>query len=179
MTPHFSPGVRRILLQMPTYTPSLLATGDDLALVIRVEKLAPFRKPLPLMVRVVTWQHGGGAWLVTVAFRVTDNPKDPMEGDAYLNPRQAEDWANIERLSKQTRFPFIFCNPSLTEAVGKAVPWTAQQQGEISELIRTINSDLVGRLGGDYDPDFQVAKDEFQRLYGVKELLERKEPYET
>lgn len=156
---------------MPTYTPALLAAEEYLTLVLRVDKLAPFRKPLPLMARVVAWQHSGGAWVVAVAFRVTDNLKDPMEGDAYLNPRQAEDWENIKRLSRQDKFPFIFCNSSLTEATGKAVPWTPQQHGEVQKLIDTIDPELAGRLSGSYDPDFQVAKQEFQKLFTVGELL--------
>jgi hypothetical protein len=41
MIPHFSPEVRKVLLQMPPYTPALLAAGDELTLVLQVEKLAP------------------------------------------------------------------------------------------------------------------------------------------
>src|SRR3954470_23248801 len=86
MTPHFSPDLRAALLGTPVSTPALLAAGEELTLVLRVEKLAPFRKPLPLLVKVFAWQPEGGAWVVAVAFRVTGNPRAPLEGDAYLNP---------------------------------------------------------------------------------------------
>lgn len=175
MIPHFSPSVRRVLLDMPLYTPALLETGDNIAIVLRVEKLAPFRKPLPFTVRVGTWQDPNGVWVVAVVFRVSDNADSPLEGDAYLNPRQTEDWANIDRLSKQEVFPFIFCNPRLTEAVGKVVPWAAQQRAEIQAMMESMEARHVGLLTGEFDHEFEVAKIQFQGLYSVHDLLQRAE----
>jgi hypothetical protein len=170
MTPHFSPDLRAALLGTPVSTPALLAAGEELTLVLRVDKLAPFRKPLPLLVKVFAWQPEGGAWVVAVAFRVTAHPRAPLEGDAYLNPRQQGDWDNLERLSRQTRFGFFFCNSTLTEAVGKAVPWTDQQQ-EIRALLAEMDPTVGGRLRGPYDPDFARAKELFQARFPVRDLL--------
>lgn len=172
MRPQFPPPVKKILLQMPLYTPAILGTENGYAaLILRVEKLKSFRGDYPIMVRLATWQSLGGTWIVAVAFRVYDNPKDPMEGDAYLNPRQADDWETLHMLTTQDRFPILFCNPKLTEAVGKATPWTDQEHKEVQQLCDTIDKTLAGKLSGLFDPDFQKAKDEFQRQYSVKDLL--------
>lgn len=82
---------RSLLLKMPLYTPVLLGLQDrkKTALTIRVDNLASFRKPeLPIQVGFCLYRSEAGTWLVCVPFRVFDNPKDPLEGDTYLNPRQ-------------------------------------------------------------------------------------------
>jgi hypothetical protein len=171
MIPHFSSEVRSLLLKIPTFTPTLLATGELLSLVLRVDKLQPFRKPFPLTLRFTAWCAESGTWICAMAFRVADHPTDPLEGDAYLNPRQQGDWENLERLARQEKFPFIFCNSLLTEAVGKAIPWPASQRAEIQAAIELIAPSVPGKIHGSFDPEFQAAKAEFQKLFSVSELL--------
>ena len=169
MTPHFSPRIRNTVLAMPLWTPALVAMEDELSLVLRTDNLRSFQKPLPITVRVVSWRSREGTWVVCVAFRVMEDPKNPVEGAAYLNPQQAEDWEHLQRLSRQTRVPFVFCDKTLLEAVGKAVPWTTPQQQEVRALVERIG--FPGEGDGTFDPDFQRAKDAFQAQFSVRDLL--------
>lgn len=99
-----------------------------------------------------------------VAFRVAD-----MEGDAYLNPRQQGDRENLERLTRQTRFPFVFCDKLLMEAVGKSVSWSEQQRKEMQAVLDIL--EIPGAIEGSFDPDFQQAKDLFQAQFSVRDIL--------
>src|SRR5262245_466650 len=76
MTPHFSPRIRNTVLAMPLWTPALLAMEDELSLVLRTDNLRSFQKPLPITVRVVSWRSREGSWVVCVAFRVMEDPKN-------------------------------------------------------------------------------------------------------
>jgi hypothetical protein len=171
MIPHFSSDVRSLLLTMPTYTPALLATGELLSLVLRVDTLQPFRKHYPITLRFSAWCAPSGTWVCALAFRVADSPTSPLEGDSYLNPRQQGDWENLERLAQQEQFPLIFCNATLTEAVGKAIPWPPSQRAEIQAALELIAPAVPGKIAGSSDPEFQQAKEAFQEAFSVSALL--------
>lgn len=166
---------RSVLLQMPLYTPVLLGLADrnETALTMRVDDLTSFRKPeLPITVRFTAFRSGLGTWVVCVSFRVVDNPQDPLEGDAYLNPRQAQDYEMLLRLSLQKTFPIVFLAPDLRDAVGKQISWRDPQREEVFRAIMEMQKDVTGeKLGGSFDPDFEQAKIAFQNTYAVRDLL--------
>jgi hypothetical protein len=160
---------------MPVYTPVLLSLVDRemAALTIRVDDLSSFRKPKVLItVKFVAHRSKQGTWVVCVAFRVADNPQDPLEGDAYLNPRQAGDYECLLEMSRQGIFPLVFMSRDLRDAVGKWLPWRDAQREEVFRAIMTMRKDLTGeKLGGVFDPDFEQAKREFQSRHTVTDLL--------
>ena len=167
--------MRSVLRRAPVYTPALIGLegSEELALAMRVENLAPFRRAdLLITVRLVVWCSDQGTWVVVIAFRVVDDPRNPCEGDAYLNPRQAADHTLLHRLARQERFPLLFLSKDLLEAVGKQVSWSPQQRGEVAAVLASVERSLTGSLGaGKWDPDFERAKVEFQRRYTVADLL--------
>ena len=167
---------RSLLLRLPLYTPALLGLeGQEItALVLRVEDLQPFRQVrLPIRLRLAAWCSGQGTWVVTLAFRVVDDLTSPLEGDAYLNPRQAEDHRLLRHLTMQERLPFVFFRPDLKGTVGKTVSWPSQQRTEVQQLLISIDPTLTGSsLAGNFDPDFYRATQEFQSLYSIQELLD-------
>jgi hypothetical protein len=143
------------------------------ALVLRVERLKPFRhERLPITVQLAAECSPEHTWVVAIAFRVADNPRKPLEGDAYLNPRQEGDHALLLRLTRQHRFPLIFLSPDLRQAVGKTVSWSEQQRQEVQQLLALIPAvGLVSSIEGSWDPDFEQAKRAFQARYSVQQLL--------
>jgi hypothetical protein len=101
---------KQVFLSLPTHTPTLLALTDpDLtSLAIRVDSVKPFdQEDLRLQVSFAGYEHGGTC-LACVAFRIFDNPDDPLLGDAYLNPRQAIERKALQNLTLQQQLPFIF-----------------------------------------------------------------------
>ncbi|MBI2997902.1 MAG: hypothetical protein HYY46_05535 [Deltaproteobacteria bacterium] len=163
---------RALLLRMPSYTPLLLGLErrNETALTMRVEDLASFRKPeLPIQVGFVLYRSEAGMWLVCVPFRIIDKPEDPLEGDAYINPRQASDYALLENLARQNIFPVVLLSPDLKDAVVKGIPW--RLQGEATNALGAVDASVAGKLGGNWDPDFERAKREFQGRFTVRELL--------
>lgn len=163
---------RNILLKMPLYMPLLLGLEgrSETALTIRVDDLASFGKPeLSIQVGFVLYRSEAGTWLVCVPFRVIDKPGDPLEGDAYINPRQAGDYGLLENLTKQTVFPVVLLSPDLRDAAAKAVPW--HLKGEAIKALGAVDASLTGKLGGSFDPDFETVKGEFQARFSVAELL--------
>lgn len=166
---------RSLLLRMPLYTPVLLGLEgrNETGLVMRVDDLTTFRKPeLPITIKLVAWRSGQGTWLICIVFRVVDNPQDPLEGDAYLNPRQTSDYEMLLRLSLQKTLPLIFLSPDLHDAVGKQISWRDAQREQVFRAVMVIQKDLRGgKLSGSFDPDFEEAKKEFQARFTVRELL--------
>jgi hypothetical protein len=164
----FSPSVRQALLTFPVYTPVTLGVNDMCAIVLRVERLAPFRPPLPIVARLVAWQDSHEIWVVAIAFRVSDRTGDPLTGDVYFNPRQQEDRRLLEYLASQERLAFFFCNKPLTEVIGKAARWGAIQRDEVAAFLSRLPA---AHLTGDFDPDFERAKQAFQARYTVMDIL--------
>lgn len=166
---------RSVLLQMALYTPVLLGLADrnETALTMRVDDLTSFRKPeLPITIKFTAYRSRLGTWVVCVAFRVVDNPQDPLEGDAYLNPRQAQDYEMLLSLSRQKIFPIILLASDLCDAVGKRISWPDAQREEVFRAIMEMQKDLKGgKLSGSFDPDFEQAKIAFQNTYTVNDLL--------
>jgi len=37
--------------------------------------------------------------------------------------------------------------------------------------LGAVDASLVGKAGGSFDPDFQAAKEEFQKRFAVRDLL--------
>jgi hypothetical protein len=116
---------KQIFLTLPSYTPTLLALTDpDLTtLIIRVDSVKPFdQEDLRLQVSFAGYEHGG-TYLACVAFRIFDNPDDPLLGDAYLNPRQTIERQALQNLTSQQQLPFIFLSHDLFTEVVKYISW--------------------------------------------------------
>ncbi|MBI3058894.1 MAG: hypothetical protein HYY81_06235 [Deltaproteobacteria bacterium] len=163
---------RALLLRMPTHTPVLwgLEGRNETTLAMRVDSLDGFRKAeLPVQVGFALYRSGDGTWLVCVPFRIVDNPESPLEGGAYLNPRQAGDYVLLENLARQNMFPVVLLSPDLRDAVAKAVPW--RLKGEATKALGAVDASLAGKLTGGWDSDFEAAKREFQARFSVAELL--------
>ncbi|HEY3305236.1 MAG TPA: hypothetical protein VGL70_17065 [Candidatus Binatia bacterium] len=162
---------KKIFLHLPVYTPTLLALTDPAmtALVLRVDSLQSFKqKRLRLQVAIAGYEHDG-SHLACVAFRVYDNEDNPLEGDANLNPRQESDRKALDLLTRQDRLPFIFLSADLVHSVDKTVSWQPASRAAAQEVFD--HSKNIGLLSGSFDPEFQRAKDHFQSLKSVKDLL--------
>lgn len=126
---------KQIFLSLPSYTPTLLAlTEPDLTtLVIRVDSSKPFeQEDLRLQVSFAGYEHGG-TYLACVAFRIFDNPDDPLLGDAYLNPRQAIERKALQNLTLQQQLPFIFLSGDLTREVVTYISWQERSRAHARE----------------------------------------------
>ena len=165
--------IKQILLKLPVYTPTLIGAPDErmAALLLRVDSLQQGFKPkgLKFQVAFAGYEHEG-SYLACVAFRVFDNPTDPLEGDAYLNPRQESDRKALEYLTEQERFPFVFLSSDLKREVAKSISWQPKSRAAAREVFE--RSEGVSLIGGSFDPEFQTAKNYFQRLYSVKAILD-------
>ena len=162
---------KQIFLTLPSYTPTLLALTDpDLTtLVIRVDSSKPFeQEDLRLEVSFAGYEHGG-TYLACVAFRIFDNPDDPLLGDAYLNPRQAIERKALENLTLQQQLPFIFLSRDLTAEVVKYISWQERCRAYAREVLTA--SAGFGLIEGSFDPEYQRVKQRFQAAYSVKSLL--------
>lgn len=166
-----SDSLKKNLLTLPVYTPTLIDAPDEriTALLLRVDSLQTFKpKGLRFQVSFVGYEKEG-THLACVAFRVFDNPSDPLEGDAYLNPLQESDRRALEYLAEQERFPFVFLSTDLKREVAKSISWQEKSRAAARDVFeRSANS---GLLTGSFDPNFQRAKEAFQARYSVKDLL--------
>lgn len=166
---------RRALVKMPVYTPVLLglAERNETALLVRVDDLWSFRKAgMPISVKFIAWRSERGTWVCCVAFRVAEKSEGPLEGDAYLNPRQAQDYELILRLTAQEIFPIFFLSADLGDAVGKRISWPDQQRAEVAQAPGWIDQDVTGaKLEGAFDPDFDRSKVAFQKTHALRDLL--------
>jgi hypothetical protein len=164
--------LKKILLQIPTYTPSLIGLPEErtTALLLRVDSPQPFkrRKGLKFQVSFAGYEHEG-TYLACVAFRVFDKPADPLEGNAYLNPLQEDDRKALEYLTEQERFPFVFLSSDLKHEVAKSISWQQKSRNAARKVFERSAS--AGLLSGSFDPNFQRVKDRFQSIYSVKDLL--------
>jgi hypothetical protein len=162
---------KQIFLSLPSYTPTLLALTDpDLTtLVIRIDTSKPFeQEDLHLQVSFAGYEHGG-TYLACVAFRIFDNPDNPLLGDAYLNPRQAIERKALQNLTAQQQLPFIFLSHDLTSEVVKYISWEERSRAHAREVLKA--SAGFGLIEGSFDPEYQRVKERFQAAYSVKSLL--------
>ena len=162
---------KKIFSQLPIYTPALMALTEPplAALVIRVDKLDSFdQRGLSLQVAFAGYEHEGN-YLACLAFRVFDNPTKPLEGDAYLNPRQQSDRKALGYLATQQHFPFVFLSANLKREVGKSISWQQKSRDAAREVYDRSAS--AGILADSFDREFQRCKDKFQSIYTVKDLL--------
>jgi hypothetical protein len=123
---------------LPFYTPTLLALTDpDLTtLAMRVDSSKPFeREDLRWQVSFAGYEYGG-TYLACVAFRIFDNPDDPLLGDAYLNPRQAIERKALENLTSQQRLPFIFLSRDLSTEVVKYIFWEERCRAHAQDVLK-------------------------------------------
>ena len=101
---------KQVFLSLPTYTPTLLALTDPglTSLVIRVDSVKPFdQEDLRMQVSFAGYEHDGTC-LACVAFRIFDNPDDPLLGDAYLNPRQTIEAKHCRILPHNSNYRLSF-----------------------------------------------------------------------
>lgn len=171
--------IKKTLLHFPVWTPTLIGITrqgqDQTALALRVEALKPFRqKDLPITIQIAAYKAASGIWVFALAFRVADNPNDPLEGDVYMNPRQEHDAGLLENITKQNQFPVLFFSHDLNEQVGKAISWHPQQQIEVRNMLGTAWVEPKKRLQGNFDDEFEKAKREFQKQFTVKHILNGK-----
>jgi hypothetical protein len=162
---------QEIFMTLPPYTPTVLAlTNPELTtLVIRIDSSKPFeQEDLRVQVSFTGYEHSG-TYLACVAFRIFDNPDDPLLGDAYLNPRQAIERKALENLTVQEQLPFIFLSEDLTTEVVKYLSWQERSRTDAQELLNV--SAGVGLIEGSFDPEYQKIKERFQAAYSVKDLL--------
>jgi hypothetical protein len=165
--------LKKILLQIPIYTPSLIGVPEErtTALLLRVDSPQPFkRKGLKFQVSFAGYEHEG-TYLACVAFRAFDRPRDPLEGDAYLNPLQEADRQALEYLTEQERLPFVFLSADLKHEVAKSISWQQKSRDAAREVFERSAS--AGLLSGSFDPNFQRLKYRFQSIHSVKDLLGR------
>jgi hypothetical protein len=162
---------KQVFLSLPTYTPTLLALTDpDLtSLAIRVDSSKPFEhEDLRMQVSFAGYEHDGTC-LACVAFRIFDNPDDPLLGDAYLNPRQEIERKALQNLTSQQQLPFIFLSRDLTREVVKDISWEERCRGAAREVLKA--SAGFGLIEGSFDPEYHRVKQRFQAAYSVKSLL--------
>jgi hypothetical protein len=162
---------KQVFLSLPTYTPTLLALTDPglTSLVIRVDSVKPFdQEDLRMQVSFAGYEHDGTC-LACVAFRIFDNPDDPLLGDAYLNPRQTIERQALQNLTSQQQLPFIFLSYDLTAEVVKYISWQERCRDPAQEVL--MASAGFGLIEESFDPEYQTVKQRFQAAFSVKSLL--------
>lgn len=162
---------KEILQTLPVYTPTLLGLIDPeiTAVVIRVESLEPFESEDLRLNASFAGYELDGTYLACVAFRVFDNPDDPLQGDAYLNPRQQIDRKALENLTVQVQLPFVFLSENLRREVVRPAAWREQNRAGAGQVLTA--SAGIALIEGSLDPEYQKAKTRFQARYAVKDLL--------
>ena len=87
----------KVLKDQPPYTPKLIKLRrEEVALVMLGGDLALLRKAGPPVVNFQVWcERPQGPRVVAVAFRVSDDPQDPLEGEIYLNPYDRQTFKEI------------------------------------------------------------------------------------
>ena len=162
---------KQVFLSLPTYTPTLLALTDPhlTSLVIRVDSSKPFEhEDLRMQVSFAGYEHDG-TYLACVAFRIFDNPDDPLLGDDYLNPRQTIERQALQNLTSQHQLPFIFLSHDLTTEVVKYISWQERCRAPAREVL--MASAGFSLIEGSFDPEYQRIKERFQAACSVKSLL--------
>ncbi len=163
------------LLQTPLYTPTLIALEKPTATVLamRVSDLFSFRRQgLFIVARPIGYHGKEGTWVGVVAFRIAGTPGPPLEGAAYLNPRQEDDLRLLESLAKQEQLPFLFLSSHVKVVVRQEAPWSVYHRQEVRMLLAQAGHVQAHKraIEGE-DGDFARARQEFASLYSVKTLL--------
>lgn len=176
-----SPASRTTLLQTPLLTPITvsLEKPEETGLALRTANLFSFRRQdLPLLVRPISYQGKEGIWVTAIAFRIAGSRNDSLEGAAYLNPRNAYDLRLLQHLTKQDRFPVLFFSPSLRVVISQAAKWTVHQRQELRVMLAQAAHARIGDAISrrETDPDFERARQEFQKVYSIEKLLTLQTP---
>jgi hypothetical protein len=149
-----------------------LSNLEETALAMRVTELFSFRQGVSITVRPVGYQGKEGTWVVALIFRIAGGAMEPLEGAAYINPRQTNDLYLLHNLAKQESFVLLFVSPRVKVMIGQKVPWSVQQRQEVRLLLAQISHWQQEQLpAGSADVDFVRARQEFERLYSINNLL--------
>jgi hypothetical protein len=163
------------LLQALLQTPLVvgLERPEETALALRTLDLFSFRRPaLSLTVKPISYQGKKGAWVVAIIFQIAGISTGSLKGAAYLNPRKAHDLQLLQSLIKQERLLILFYSPRRQVVVSRTAMWTIDQRQELRLTLAQMNRAQLGEhLGNEEDPDFDRVRQEFERIYTVKNLL--------
>lgn len=168
---------RRLLLKAPVFTPVLIGVKacNRTALAMRVDSLAPFRKPeFRIQIRLVFYRSASGSWLVSVPFCIWTSRLTHRRGNAYLNPRQAFDHPLLNNLTEQENLLVFLLSSDLRDAVVKEIPW--QAQAKAAGALRAAHPSLANKLCRGWDHQFEAARREFQSKFSVRDLLRLPSP---
>ena len=175
MKVNIAKGYHARLYQQAFYAPILVGlTGRrKTGLAMRVRELFSFRREgLPITVRLVGYQGREGVWLVAVAVRIATDAESLLEGIAYLNPRQADDYHLLHHLAQQEGFPLLFLNDSLKVGVGQEVVWSVHNRQQVRVLLHQLDHVLPElREDSGADADFSAIRQEFHARHSVQSLL--------
>jgi len=128
--------------------------------------LALLRKAGPPVVNFQVWcERPQGPRVVAVAFRVSDDPQDPLEGEIYLNPSDRHDLELIDRLSGQEDLSLFFFSADFCNVVSKRVPLPEDLRRKVWGVRNTVPDDKA---------KFDEARSSFQFRYTVKDILDGK-----
>jgi hypothetical protein len=146
---------------------------DELALVVRVEELEWFvESGFPLSLSFTVWQSPQGTWLAAIAYQLYPTFGEMKLGVFFLNPRQQEGTAILDKLPRQERLAVIFlsadCNTHYTTTLPQDIDERSQWQQRISLINTTVSAN---RLDGQKDTDFETAVAEFQDRYSLQDIL--------
>ncbi len=168
-------GYHARLRRQAFYTPTLVGLSGrrKTGLAMRVRELFSFRREgLPITVRLVGYQGREGVWLIAVAFRIAADAQSLLEGIAYLNPRQADDYHLLHNLAQQEGFPLLFLNESLKVGVGQEVVWSVYNRQQVRILLHQLDHVLPElREGGGADTAFNAVHQDFHARHSVQTLL--------
>jgi len=115
--------------------------------------------------------------MVAIVFRIAGVPTAPIEGAAYVNPRREDDFRLLQHLGKQEHLPFLFLRPRLKVAVRQEAQWTVHHRQEIRLVLAQISHSQGSQKSvDDGDRAFECVRQEFARLYSVKNLLAFRTP---
>jgi hypothetical protein len=151
-----------------------LEKSEETGLALRTANLFSFRRQgLPRLVRPLSYQGKEGIWLAALAFRIAGSRTDSLEGAAYLNPRNAYDLRLLQHLTKQDRFPVLFFSPTLRVVISQSAEWTVHQRQELRVmLVQATHVRVSGAISRrETDPDFERARQEFEKIYSIEKLL--------
>lgn len=178
-----SPAYQTLLRRQLAATPTLIGLDKSggTALALRVDDLFSFRRQdIAITTRPVGYQGREGTWMVAVVFRITGLPTAPLEGAAYTNPRREDDFRLLQHLGKQEQLPFLFLRPQLKVAVRQEALWTVHHRQELRLVLAQISHSQGNQNSTDKgdraDRAFECVRQEFARLYPIKNLLTFRPP---
>jgi hypothetical protein len=161
------PAFRSFMLQAPFFTSALLVMQEwrEPVIAMRVRDLTPFRGAYAARVGFHTWQNTQGTWITSIPFCVEEFMRFRIQGMPCLNPRRASDYAVMQRFTTAESLRFLFLSADLEEAEDGQIAWPSAQRLQVQQLIEQIDTSLIGeKLTSVFDPDFEQARHEFERL---------------